>query len=291
MAKEIAIGKRAKISQAQQNMLLAVLGASVVLGAAISLILHFIQQISFNTEVIMSEEEAIAKYSDVIKNAGVCEAPKGNVYSREELDRCDPDNIAVSQIPDTLRYNILNNVAANQGLNAVPRGTGSDCINPDTDKNYTYKDFELMRKSANNDSAKLAKINQLTELCSALRVIPDALPAFENPEALLASLNKLSIDSGLGEPEALSSNGSGGPTSIPGLYYMSFNLSMEGNTGAVANALKYMERSIREINMGRASIEWKNDGTISLNTQAEAYYTESSTISESTKTITAEDEE
>ena len=66
---------------------------------------------------------------------------------------------------------------------------------------------------------------------------------------------------------------------------------MEGNTGAVANALKYMERSIREINMGRASIEWKNDGTISLNTQAEAYYTESSTISESTKTITAEDEE
>ena len=53
MAKEIAIGKRAKISQAQQNMLLAVLGASVVLGAAISLILHFIQQISFNTEVIM----------------------------------------------------------------------------------------------------------------------------------------------------------------------------------------------------------------------------------------------
>ncbi len=287
MAKEIAISKRVKISQAQQNMLLAVLGASVVLGVAISLILHFIQQISFNTKVIMAEEESIATYSKVIKNAGICEAPKGDTYSKEELAKCDPDSIATSQVPNTLRYNILNNIAANQGLNSVPRGTGSDCINPDTDKNYTYKDLESMRKNANN-SSELAKANQLMELCSALRVIPDALPAFENPEALLASLNKLSIDSGLGEPESLSSAGSGGPTTIPGLYYMSFNLSMEGNTGAVVNALNYMERSIREINMSRASIEWKSDGTISLSTQAEAYYTEASTVSESTKTITAE---
>ena len=44
MAKEIAIGKRAKISEAQQYMLLSVLAASIVLGAAISLIIHFVQQ-------------------------------------------------------------------------------------------------------------------------------------------------------------------------------------------------------------------------------------------------------
>ena len=50
MAKEVAISKRIKISEAQQYMLLAVLGASVVLGVAISLTAHFIQQISFNAK-------------------------------------------------------------------------------------------------------------------------------------------------------------------------------------------------------------------------------------------------
>ena len=59
MAKEVAIGKRAKISEAQQYMLLSVLVASVVLGAAISLIIHFVQQISFNAKVIAAEDEAI----------------------------------------------------------------------------------------------------------------------------------------------------------------------------------------------------------------------------------------
>jgi hypothetical protein len=56
MAKEVAIEKRAKISQAQQYVLLAVLGASIFLGVAISLIFYFVRQISFNSEVIAEEE-------------------------------------------------------------------------------------------------------------------------------------------------------------------------------------------------------------------------------------------
>ena len=61
MSKEIAIGKRATISEAQQTILLAVLGASVLLGVAISLTLHFISQITFNAKVIAAEE----KYRDM----------------------------------------------------------------------------------------------------------------------------------------------------------------------------------------------------------------------------------
>ena len=59
MAKEVAISKKLKISQAQQYMLLAVFGASIFLGVAISLVSTFIHQISFNTKVIMAEEESI----------------------------------------------------------------------------------------------------------------------------------------------------------------------------------------------------------------------------------------
>ena len=60
MAKEVAIGKRAKISQAQQNMIVAVIGASVVLGVAIALTVHFVRQIMFNATVIATEEKSIA---------------------------------------------------------------------------------------------------------------------------------------------------------------------------------------------------------------------------------------
>ena len=59
-AKEVAIGKRAKISQAQQYMLLSVLGASVILGVTIALMVHFIQQIAFNSRVIAAEDQSQA---------------------------------------------------------------------------------------------------------------------------------------------------------------------------------------------------------------------------------------
>ena len=59
MAKEIAIGKRAKISKAQQYIIMAVLGASIILGVSISLIINFIKQISFNAEIIIAEDQAI----------------------------------------------------------------------------------------------------------------------------------------------------------------------------------------------------------------------------------------
>ena len=77
MAKEIAISKRAKISEAQQYVLLSVLGAAIFLGAAISLTLHFIKVIQFNIEVISAEEASIASYSKAIKNIGICKSPKG----------------------------------------------------------------------------------------------------------------------------------------------------------------------------------------------------------------------
>ena len=197
-AKEIALGKRAKISQAQQYMLLAVLGASVVLGVTLALMVHFIQQIFFNKRIIMAEEQSIVSYTNAIKTTGICRSPSGDTYSSEELAKCNPDSIELSQIPNTLRSNILDKLAANTDLNSVPKETNSTCINPDTDKNYTYEELDqLYNEAASSDnSSELDSASQLIKSCSALRIIPDALPAFKNEEALLASLNKIFIDSG-----------------------------------------------------------------------------------------------
>ncbi len=286
MAKEIAIGKRAKISEAQQYMLLAVLGAAIFLGIAISLVSHFVQQISFNTRVIMAEEESIVAYSNVIKSTGICESPKGTIYSDDELKKCDPDSIQISKIPGTLRANILEKLASNEALNSVQKEDDSNCINPDTNKNYTYDELNEIYNNSDN-SAELKSASQLIKSCSALRVIPDALPAFKNEEALLASLNKLFIVSGW-EPNSLSPSGSSSSPTGGSLNNISVSLSVEADSATTMNVLNNIERSIREFDIERASIEWSGDNRLTLHAQATAYYTGSASITETTKTIKAE---
>ena len=287
MAKEVAIGKRAKISEAQQYMLLSVLGAAVVLGVAISLISHFVQQISFNAKVIIAEDQAITAYSDVIKSTGICLSPKGNVYTDQELSKCDPDSIEVSEIPGTLRSNILVNLAANKALNSVPKEDDSSCINPATGKNFTYKELENQYNTADSTNELIAA-SQLIKNCSALRVIPDALPAFKNEEALLASLNKLFIASNW-EPESLSPSGTTSASSLGnGLNAISVNVSVEADSATTTNVLNNIEHSIRDFNIERATIEWGGNDSLILKAAATAYYMDESTIQETKKTITPE---
>ena len=290
MVKEIAIGKRAKISKAQQNMILSVLGASIVLGIAVSLVMHFIKLIGFNTNIIIAEDQAIVAYSDVIESIGVCKKPKGEVYSGDELKSCSPDSIEVSEIPGTLRANILENIAANKALESVPKENVSGCINPETEKNFTYKELNKLYDQAKN-SDELNATSKLIQRCSALRVIPDALPAFKNEEALLASLNKLFIISGI-DPESLSPSGTVSAAEIgTGLNAVLVNLALDDTTaGDVTKLLNNIERSIREFNLQTMNIEWGGSGTLNFNAQATAFYMDESSVEESTKTSNAEEQ-
>lgn len=288
MAKEVAISKRAKISKAQQNMIIMVVIASVVLGVMIALTVYFIKQIAFNARVISEEEAAIVSYSEVIESVGICKSPKGDVYSKEELDKCDPDSIEISEIPGTLRSDILVDLAANEALNSVPKEVSSSCIDPETGKNYTYKKMEDIYEKANGAS-ELAIAEQLIKSCSALRIIPDALPAFRNEEALLASLNKIFLDSGW-QPESISpgsSKNSNSDSSV-GLNVLPVNLAVKADASTTMNVLGNIERSIREFDIGKASIEWGSDSTLSLNAQATAYYIDKASIAETTNTVRVE---
>ncbi|MBR2795714.1 hypothetical protein IKE13_01550 [Candidatus Saccharibacteria bacterium] len=288
MASEVAIGKRAKISEAQQYMILAVLGAAIFLGVAISLVSHFLKVISFNTKIIMGEEQAIAAYSEVIKTTGVCKSPQGSIYSDAELNSCNPDSIDVSEIPGTLRSNILENLAANNALNSVPKEDNSDCLNPTTGKNFTYAELNEIYDDANSPD-ELSAASQLIKSCSALRIIPDALPAFKNEEALLASLNRLFIISNW-EPESLSPSGTSQATDIgKNLFSISVNLSVEADSNTTMNTLSNIERSIREFNIEQATIEWGGDESLILRAQATAYYMNESVIETITETVKADD--
>lgn len=283
----LGVGKRAKISRAQQYMLLSVLGASVMLGVTIALLVHFSQQISFNKKIIMAEDSAIASYTSTIKTTGLCLPPKGDTYTTEEITKCNPSGIEISQIPNTLRSNILQNLATNSDLNSVPKEANSACYNQATEKNYTDQELDKIydEAAATGNADQVNAATELIKSCSALRVIPDALPAFKNEEALLASLNKLFIDSGW-QPESLSPGGTSNNNNLRnGLKALSVNLSIEADTATTMGVLHNIERSIREFNIDRATIEWSGTNTLTLQANATAYYMEGSKIVESQKTI------
>lgn len=286
MAKDIAISKISKISKAQQTMILSVLGASLVLGAGLSLTIRFIQQISYNIKVISEEEKSIASYSDIIKKTGVCRAPGGKDYTDDELKKCNPDNIEISEIPNTLRYNILENLAANEALNSVQKEGDSSCLDPNTGKNYTFKQLNEEYKNAKSVEDRQIAIKQI-KTCSALRIIPDTLPAFRNEEALLASLNRIFNLSGW-TPESISPAGDTDYDELDlpdGLNPIGVALSVEADAGTTMNVLNNIERSIREFDIKQAKIEWGGDTSLTLQANATAYYANESGIAESSKKV------
>jgi len=293
MAKEIVIGKRAKISEAEKHMIVAVLCASVVLGIAISLIIHFVKEITFNADVITAQEKSIALYSTTIKETGVCLAPKsGDIYSAEELKECDPESINVSSIPNTLRSDIIEKLAADPALNSVPKEGNMECYNAETGRNYTYKELKNIYDNAGNNPVDLQNASAKLKNCSALRIIPDALPAFKNVEALNASLDKLfRLSNHL--PEKIGDNGASDKVDVSGtagaLYGVTVNLSIDAQAGITTSILDNIEHSIREFDIQRATIRWESASSLGLQALARAYYMDKSTVTEKTTTMKPED--
>lgn len=285
MVKEIKLGKRAKISQAQQYMALAVFGASIFLGAAIAVAINSVNKISFSASVIVAQDQAIVSFSNTIKNIGICTKPSGEVYTDAELEKCKPNSIPASSVPNTLRSNILENMASNTALASVPNRDNPSCINKTTNKKYTYKELEDQYTAAGTDDKKLAAAANLIKACSSLRIIPDALPAFKNEEALLASIDKIFRDSGT-VPESLSPTDETDWASFGNnLYTISVRLGIESNAGTVHTLLSNVERSIRNFNIDHASIEWSSNNTINFQARATAYYMLPTNLTTIDKTI------
>lgn len=284
-----ALAKTDRISEARQYSLMAAFGASIFLGVAIAMVIRFVNQITFNAAVVAEEDEAIVTLSDTIKNIGICTSPKGKTYTDEELRRCSPNNIDAASVPGTLRANILQNMAANTALNSVPKEDLSYCVNESTGKNFTYYELNEFYTNAvdEGDSQKIAAATELIQICSALRIVPDALPSYRNEEALLSSLNRIFIISNW-EPEGLSPAGTYDEADFgKNLYEIPFRLAIDADTATTMRVLGNIERSIREFDIRRASIEWNSTSGLTFNSELTAYYTLPSVLTEKTNTLKA----
>lgn len=284
MAKDTAIGKRLKISKAQQNMLAAVAGASFILGVSLVFAVYFLKYIKFNGTVIAEKDKAIVGYSNAIKNIGICKKPSGRVYNKSELERCVPNETELDSIPDTLRYNVIMNASQSEALESVGREGLSICYDTSTGQKLSFDRIYEKYSLATTDKAK-AYYLEMIGMCSSLRVIPDALPSSANALALGASLNKIFTLSNY-EPEGITPGREDDNTEsgIYGLGALGVNLEIESDTKTALTVLRNLEKSIREINIESADIEQK-ENSLTLRATATAYYTEPVTITENIEQV------
>ena len=275
--------KRRKISKAQQITMLEVLGASLVFGACLVVSIFLIKYIKFNTTIITEKNQAIDNYDVTLRNVGVCiDRDRSGRLDDTELDACDPNEIPLDNVGGSLRYKILMEMANNSDLELVARQRNENCF----DESGERIDFGKLYGEATDDDERQRYLQSL-KICSALRVIPDALPAQKNTEALMASLNQVLLLTGW-EPERLTPRDDAVESRIEGIGVIPVTLQVEGGSDVVLRALDKIEHSVREFDITSGTIEWTNSG-LSLNALADAYYLEDAAEIEKTVVIKASD--
>lgn len=275
--------KRVKISKAQRVTLAEVLAASLVLGACVVTANFLIKYIKFNTIVITAKNDAISEYDQTLRNVGVCvDTDKNGRLSDAELNACMPNEIALSQVQGSLRYNVYEEMAQNEALESVARQHEADGVCYDDEGEL--RNFTEEYNNATNDTEREQALLG-TKSCSALRVLADALPAHKNTEALMASLNDLFIISDL-EPENIAPRDDVVTSDIAGIGVIPVLFRMEADGPKIINVLDNIEKSIRDFDVTTANFEWTNVG-ISARVEANAYYLQDLTSPEVTITVRA----
>lgn len=273
--------KRAKISRAQSLTMLEVLGASLILGTCMVLAMFLIKYIKFNATVIGEKSDAITEYDQTLRNVGVCvDRDKNGRLNNNELENCNPSEVTLDSVAGSLRYNVLSTMAKNEQLESVARQRNENCYNDEGQR----IDFNMLY-SESSDEEQRQEYLQMEKICSALRVIPDALPAQENTEALMASLNQIFILTGQ-EPERLAPRDEYVESDILGVSVIPVALRVEGLAPEVVSTLLNVERSIRQFDVTGATVEWTTRG-LSLQASANAYYLDEAPELEVMKTVTA----
>lgn len=190
--------------------------------------------------------------------------------------------------------NRVNELSNNTALEVVARTRSSDCAG---------LSINLLNANSSVEDVELSRT------CTALRVIPDALPSQMNDEATLASLNWLLLWSdpsivieGISGTDvdgvALTSK-DGGSVNTSSLQPTGAAISINDGSAKVHKALDTIEKSIRNFDIASATISWSGGTmserntyipeTIELNATYRAYYSNSVTIEKQSKKICADD--
>ncbi len=187
--------------------------------------------------------------------------------------------------------NSVRELATNESLEAVGRTRATDCLSR-TNENIlgddAIQDVELAR------------------VCTALRVIPDAIPSSENLEATMSSVNQLLLWSDpslriegiviqeLETDETISVEHEDGTTTPTTLKPIGASVSLDDSVPKVQKAMDTIENSIRNFDIMSATIEYSGEDfvysdTVKLSAIYRSYYSSSINIEKKSKKVCADD--
>lgn len=178
-------------------------------------------------------------------------------------------------------------MSQSERLEAVARSRSTDCTE------------QILKGLANAEDIEDV---ELARTCTALRVIPDALPSKMNVEATLASMNQLlNWSNGGAGIESISGADVGATALSDDLTVSSVgaSISLSDEAKNVRNSLDLIERSIRNFDIVSTNISWvdtydehgnaKASKKIELVGLYRAYYANGVKIEKKTKKICADD--
>jgi hypothetical protein len=161
-----------------------------------------------------------------------------------------------------------------------------------------------MADSSITESESIKDI-EVARTCTALRVIPDAMPSSPNSEATLASMNQLLLWSnngdgveidGISGSDAMNLSSSVEGSTMTGI---GVSLSLNDEATKIKGALNTIENSIRNYDIASANIKWSGDGydddgvyhpsKIEMSASFNAYYSNPVSIMKQSKKICADD--
>ena len=210
-----------------------------------------------------------------------------------EKDQVIADYKSIQDDLKTISDTVNNDLSTNENLEVVARTRSSDCLkNGLTDEEKSsIEEIELLRT------------------CSALRLIPDALPAQLNEEATLASLNQLllwstnglqiDVISGTDVSDTVLEVDEDGEVSESNMKAIGATISINDTTSKIYRALDEIERSIRNYDVASATISWSKASvdeetgetkpeTIELQATYRSYYSPAVSIEKKTKKVCAD---
>ena len=179
-------------------------------------------------------------------------------------------------------------MAANTNLESVARESQKNCF----DESGKRIDFTAAYSKAKSDDERSYDLKMI-KMCSALRVVPDALPAQKNDEALLASLNQIFLLSGF-EPEQLSPGTNYKQSRVTGVSTIPVSLTVKRNEAETMSIISNIEKSIRAFSLSSAQIKWgsnlgNGNTRLELLAQGVAFYSAETSVQEKTEIVRAKD--
>ena len=252
-SKGVAFAKRAKISKAQQMMLMAIGATAMVFGITVVGVVYLVKVIRFNVVIIDENDKSITGFKRVQDNLRTIASKVGVLAGSENLE-----------------------VMANKRL-------GDEC------KEFRTEGFEY----------GLSNINT-ARTCSALRVIPDALPSSLNQEATTSSLNYLLNESGaaiegisfknyadLVFAPVTDSLGNVDTANTITAQVSELGITVKDTSKSIRRMLDVVESSIRNYDVFSLNMKYGEGGDIELTGSYTSYYSAPKTIELKTKQVCA----